>query len=744
MSAGEHEMRDYHTPQDAPRPTINQTPNFKPYLGLRARLSQIWLNRWTILLLLVLVRLMFAASSTDASLVSARREALSACNSVEKLGSSMASMPHYMSKGVNEMTATSVEKAVNGLMKMLEMSVKGVEEIALFVLHMYIDMYLCLFHLVVTGSTKLALDLVKKVTAELDKATDDVAKGVGDSLGGVANAINDIIKKVNNPFMNLKIPTIDVDGTVNKIKAINFPDDAVKQIEGLEKKIPNFDKLKDTVDGLIRKPFDMVEGLIKNKTGTYKFDRSLLPVPQKESLNFCTEGNSIGGFFDDLTDMVSKGRTIAIAILVAAAILVIAPMAWQEIRRYRRMQERAALFEAQGTDPMDVVYLASRPTTSTAGLWFSKRFGSAHRAAVIRWAWAYATSTPMLFVLSVAAAGLFSCLCQYILLKAIKDKAPEITEQVADFAGKVVRSVDNASVSWAIGVNGVVAQTNTKINQEVFGWVNDTTGAINNTINTFQSEISKVINTAFGDTPLKEPVEGLVRCIIGLKLEGVQKGITWISNNAQVNFPGVRNDTFSLGALADKSGSESGAELLADPSGKAKDEISEAVNHVIEKMSSGIQQEAMISATLLIIWILVALAGYIYAGVHFFRRDPYAARAYNINQDLDAANEPKPNDFDAAAPPSYVANDYNVNKAAPYTLTQRPMPTYDVDDPGDEKVGQVNARDITTSSRPGHLRASSHGDLADPSPLDERNPDNLFSDANHNPFTDRYGYPREK
>jgi len=734
MSAGEHEMRDYHAPQDAPRPTINQTPDFKPYLGLRARLSQIWLNRWTILLLLVLVRLMFAMKSTDESLVSARREALSACTQVEKLGSSMASMPHYMSKGVNEMTASSVEKAVAGLMKMLDMSVAAVGEIVLFVIHMYTQTYMCLLTLVATGSAKLALNLAKEVTELLTKSIDEATDDIGKAASTVTDGINDLMSKTNIPFLGgFKKPQINIDEPIKKLKDIKMPDDAIKKIDDLKNKIPNFDQVQNATDELIKTPFNKVRELIQGMN-KYEFDRSLLPVPQKETLNFCSEGNSINGFFDDLIAMVANGKKLAIGLLIAAAILVCAPMAWQEIRRYRKMQERSALF-AEGHDAMDVVYLASRPTSSGMGLWFGRRFGSARRQAVIRWAWAYATSPPMLFVLSVGAAGLFSCFCQYLLLKAIEDKAPELTEQVADFAGKVVKSVDNASMSWSTGVNNAIKQVDGEINDQVFGWVNETTSALNKTVNVLVDTIDKTLTGAFGGTLLEDPVKDVVRCIIGLKLEGIQKGLNWVSDNAHISFPGVRNDTLSLSSLAEKSDSDSAADLLADPSGKAKDEISEAVNYVIRKMMSGLTQEALISTALILIWLLVAIGGYIYAAVQLFRRDPYAARAYNIDQDIAAANEPKPEDYDAAAPPSYVANDYNVNKAAPYTLSSRPFPTFDAE-PESEKVGQVTARQqIHASSRPGHLRASSHGDLTDPSPLDERDRSNPFSDNN---------YPREK
>lgn len=729
MSAGEHEMRDYHAPQDAPRPTIQQTPDFKPYLGLRARLSQIWINRWTVLLLLVLVRLLFAIASTDSSLVSARREALSACTQVENIGSSMASMPHYMAKGVNEMTASGIDKAVGGLMTMLEMSVTGVEEIILFVIHMMTSTYLCLITLAVSGGLHIAVELGTEINKKLNETIDSVTEDIGNSVKSVTEGINSIMDKINFNLGSFTKPSINLDDSIKKLKGLELPPEMQQGLVKLNQSIPTFEDVQNFTDNLIRTPFEEVKKLIK-AMDTFEFNRTVLPIPQKEKLNFCSEGNSINDFFDDLIKMAYNARKIALGVLIVAAILVCVPMAWMEVRRYRRMQERAALVN-EGHDTMDVIYLASRPTSGTIGLWFGRRFGSARRQAVIRWAWAYATSVPMLLLLALGLAGLFSCLCQYLLLKAIEDKTPELTKQVGDFAEKVVTSLDNASKSWSGGVNSAVGTLDEKINDDIFGWVNGTTTAVNNTLNGFVDQMSKTLNSTFGDTPLHDPIKDVLNCLIGLKIAGIQKGLTWVQDHAHISFPGVANDTFSLGALAAKSDSDSAAELLADPNGKAADEITEAVNYVIEKMMSGIRTEALISTTLILIWLFVAIGGYIYASTQLFRRDPYVSRAYTIDPAIDSEPKPATAEYDSAAPPSYVANDYNVNKAAPYTLERRPFPTFDAE-PESGKVGQVGAHAITTSSRPGHLRASSHGDLADPSPLEDRS----------NPFSDNY--PREK
>ncbi|KAF2470619.1 uncharacterized protein BDR25DRAFT_325437 [Lindgomyces ingoldianus] len=699
FSAGDHEMRDYYATQDAPRPTINQTPYLTPYLGFRARLSQAVINRWTILLLLVLVRLLFAIAGVKSSLSSARREALSACTQVENIGSSMASMPHYMSQGINEMTAAGVEKAVAGLMSMLGLSVTGVEEIVLFVIHMMTSTYLCLITLAVSGSLHAAVEIGNEISSGLNKTIDEVTDGMGNAVKSVTDGIDKMISVLSSvPFApDFTKPSINLDDDINKLKALEVPPQLQQGLQDLNKSIPTFEDVQNFTDNVIRLPFEEVKKLIAGMD-SFEFNRTLLPVPAKEQLTFCSEGNSINEFFDELAELEVTAKRVALAVLIVAAILVIVPMAWSETRRYRKMQERTLLIN-KGHDAMDVVYLASRPHSSTWGLWLGRRFGSTRRQTLVRWVVAYATSPTMLLLLSLGLAGLFSCLCQYLLLRSIQKKVPELTNQVADFAEKVVNSLNNASMSWSGGVNGAISSLDDDINKDILGWVNTTTSAVNGTLNEFVDRMSKALNDTFGGTVLYDPIKEVLNCLVGLKVAGFQKGLTWVQDHAHVEFPGVRNDTFSLGTLAKVSNSSTAAELLANPGGKTKDEISEAVDHVVRS------------------FLNVSDAG-----------NPYTT---------DPAMEEAPRTQaypDTAAPPY----EYPVNKAAPYTIQPRPFPTFEptataAPESQTEKVGNVSAsHTVSESARPGHLRASSHGHLAGPSPLDERN----------NPFSDRHDEKR--
>lgn len=618
VPAGNHEIRDYYSNQDPPRSLPHIAPSITPYLGLRARLSQIWFNRWTILLLLVLVRTLIAIAGIDNNLASARVEALSACSEVESMGSTMASMPHYMSQGVNELAATGVEKSVNGLMQMSTLSVTAVEEIVVFVIGMMTNTYLCLITLAVSGS----LESVIGTLDSAQKGLNSLTKTLGDDLGGVVGDFEDkynaLVDSLSSFFsLGSQIPTppkLDLSKQEDAVRKLKLPPNLDADLQKLNKSIPTFDEVKNFTETLIRLPFEDVKKLMAESMGNYTFNRTAFPVPQKEQLSFCGEDDGINDFFDKLTDLAHLARRIFIGVLVVLAILVMIPMAWREIKRYRKAQDRALLVQDNARDPMDVVYLVSRPYTSSAGLKFSQGFESQRKKNLIRWVIAYATTEAALFVLALAIAGLFACVCQAILLSALAKQVPTLSDQVGAFSDKVVAQLNNASAQWALGTNAVIASTNQNINDDMLGWVNTTTTAINDTLNAFVDKTTDVLNDTFGGTPLYEPIMDVLNCLALMKIAGIQKGLTWVSDNAHVDFPLFDNDTFSLGAVQSLSSSASPDDsFLSNPGDATSDRISSAVARFISVLEDGIRTEALISTGILLVWIFIVFIGVIRA-----------------------------------------------------------------------------------------------------------------------------------
>ena len=700
MPAGGHEVRDYQPHQDLPRSTPYTAPSITPYLGLRARLSQIWINRWTILLLLVLARSLIAVAGLKNDLDSARREALSACTGVESMGSAMASMPHYMAQGVNELTATGVERAVNGLMQMTTMSVTGVEEIVVFVINMMISTYVCLITLAVSGSLEVALRVVEDAQEALNSAID----GIGDDMSNVVSTFedgyNDFRESLNDAtlgFLDEAIPPeLDLSEQIDALKDLQLPDDLSEGIESLNNSIPTFPEVQNFTENALRLPFEEVKRLMQNEMGNFTFDRSVFPIPQKEQLTFCSDNDGINSFFDSLLQLAQTSRNIFLGVLLTAAILVCLPMAWREIKRWRAMQDRSRLVSSNAHDPLDVVYIVSRPFTSSAGIKSANLVKAPRRQILVRWAIAYVTSTPALFVLSLGIAGLLSCASQAIMLRAFEKEVPNLTEQVGAFAEQVTGALNNASEQWAVGANSAIKATNDDINSNLFGWVNTTTGAVNDTLNTFVDGVSDVLEEVFGDTVLEEPIQEVLNCLILLKIEGIQKALTWVSEQARVDFPLMANDTFSLGAVASiASDDDPRAEsFLAEPGDIAKDKISGIVLRVVDRIENGIKTEALISTVVVLLWVIMLFIAIVRALTLWFRHEKTRAEggvgdAYG--NDSTAISEPIPAPFLASG---------GLGPAPEYTRSN-PMHSQPLgeDAYSEQKLGFAGHRDYHSSVR---------------------------------------------
>jgi methyl-accepting chemotaxis protein len=629
-----------------------------PYLGLRSRLSQVWINRWTVLLLLVLAHFLLTIGSLNDNLAEAKVKALASCTKVEDVGSAFASMPHYLSVGVNQLTASSITHAVQALMTVLDMILTGIEQLILFVIGMMTDTYVCLITMVVHGGLNASAVAVEKTTDAVNKAIDGVADGIAGSAGDIQSVIDkiyDVADKAGNIFdkgkddagnavdqakkggedllngiglrrdLVSRDPVLhelilrdllpakpdlqkDIVDKMNELKSINIDTSGfVQGLDNLNDKLPTFDDIKNLTGQAVSLPFNLIRQQIDEAYGNWKFNDSVFPVAEKESLSFCSDNNGLTKFFDSLFKIVYDAKIAAIVILALLAIAACVPMYILEKRRWRRQNESAA----QAVDILDYGYIYSSPLTARTGLAISSKFDDKNKArkVMVRWFIAYATSLPALFVLSLALAGFFACFWQVILLKTIEKEVPALSQQVGDFAGDVVKSLTNVSQKWSDDANGVLTSYSTEINDDILGKVTNGTSAVNDTLNTFMEEIDKGINTVFGDTLFKDLATGVVRCLLGLKVEAVQKGLTWVHDHARVDFPMFPNDIFSVGANNSIGSDSHLTSFLASPSSVTSDEITGAVLHVTNWLHNQIIQEALISTGLLLVYILVVLLG---------------------------------------------------------------------------------------------------------------------------------------
>ena len=624
------------------QPHAYTVPTVTPYLGLRARLSQLWFNRWTILLILVLIRVILLTGSLNDNIGDAKVKALSACTKVEDIGSAMASMPHYLSVGVNSLASDGITKAVSAMVQVLMMILTGVESLIFFVINMYVGTFACLVAALIHGGLDVSVKVVEGTTKVMNDAIGSITGQITKSISGVQGVLDGISDNLSSLVggLGIDIPTIDITKNINDLKNIKVDSsDFVKDLTSLNTTIPTFDQVENFTKNAIAIPFDFVKQQVNASFGSYQFDDSVFPVAKKKALSFCSDNSFLNDFFKTLFDIVATAKIAFFVAIPILAVLAIIGMGYLEIRRWRREKERARVFTERGYDPMDVVYLASRPMTSGVGIKIASWFKGKNNL-LARWTIAYATSLPALFVLSLAIAGLFSCLCQFMILRAIEKEAPALAGQVGNFAGDVVQTLQEVSTDWSNDANVVIVNLQDDINNDMFGWVNNATTAVNDTLNTLDDEIDKAITAVFKDTVLFNTARNLVGCLITRKIETVQKGLTWVHDNAHVTLPQFSNDIFSQGANDSVNGDSDLTSFLATPASVTTDEITSAVNQVITKLQHGIVQEALISTGLLLVYVIVVLVGVVRALVAAAQKEKTRAEGEQYGmKDLDRVSE---------------------------------------------------------------------------------------------------------
>ena len=665
------------------------------------------------MLLLIICRLLLAIKDVNHDIANAKVEALSACTSVENVGSAMASMPHYLSEGVNALAADGVTKAINGLMDMLMLTVTGVEEIILFIINMYTSMYVCLITFAVGGSLHAAIAVIEEVGAYMNKTIDSITGGMATDITSFQNDLNSFLSDLNigGLFGSSKTaPSINLTAQIAELQNIKIdPTTMDADLTKLNNSIPTFAQVQNFTNNAISIPFEMAKTAINQSMSAYTFDQSVFPLAPKKQLTFCSDNSTINNFFDDLVKVIYEARKIFLAVLILLAVAACVPMAYRELWQWRTMKKRSLLLQKNAFDPMDVIYIASRPYTTTVGIKMASRFKSTKRQILTRWFVAYATSLPALFVLALGIAGLFSCLCQYIILKTIEKEVPALASEVGQFANTVVTALNNASEAWAVSANDVISSTNTKVNDDLFGWVNTTTTAMNNTLNIFSDDMIQALNATFGGTILYQPILEVYNCLIGLKVAGLEKGITWVHDNAHVTFPEFRKDVFSLGAAASITNDSATESFLSSPGSVASDDITSAIDKVALKLQDDIREEAIISACVVGVWVIIMLIGLMRVLVGMMGRDKTRAEGGPVAYTGDKRTPISPrsqNRNDMAKFPEFGGPVSSVH------------PTRSTEDMAwgsngleDEKLGRVGHRSVEASVKPGHERSSSHGYL---------------------------------
>ncbi|AMD19528.1 HCL623Wp [Eremothecium sinecaudum] len=646
-------------------------PTTRPYLVLRERLSQIWINRYTLILTLALVKLFLFARTLSSSLENSKHYVLDHCTTIDNFYNSLRDgTPHYMTKMGNFVITKAVEATVDSTLALISMLVTVAEFVVVFMVELWLGTQACLLFSAIHGAVDLATSSAEKVVGFVNSTVITAANDIDDGLNALSKVINEVLKvtdKVGDLFRNddddddgdgedINSHIKKVNLTIAALRKIQIPSSVNEKLQSLSKNTPDFETVKNKTKTMVVIPLQKLKTDIKsvNTTGMIK-STDLMEVPPIYSSGengVCSANRpGIEKLYGNLDKTLKYTLIVIIVMLLVGAIAAMVPVAWSEYRQWCRLEElREAGEESKrytidpfGDNYKDIDVIECHQTIynrfpSYTGKWLARYLARTHsQENEVRWLTAYIFSPRAIVILFVAITGLLLCLLQHILLQSLERSLLGQDSAISKIASSTGDHLSGDMKQWAASSNSYIGSAESSINDHMFGWLTTATSSLNDTTSTLLNDIDGVVNSTFKDTPLYGPMNTVVRCVISDKLRSVEKGLTWLHDHAHISLP--RIDQGQLQSAIDEQASDN-SQPSSSPSSihsmmqTLGETMKRSILLVIAQHRRLLRLELIISLAILTLWCLqlpIALFWLTHKRYRAARNSDCSMPAYNFH-----------------------------------------------------------------------------------------------------------------
>ncbi|KAF5355577.1 hypothetical protein D9758_006370 [Tetrapyrgos nigripes] len=687
-----------------PPPTYDahySPPGLKPYLELPHLLSLTWLAYPILSLIFIAFRLQLSLDSSQDAIASAKDNLLASCKAAEGAATSAASMPRFLATATNAQIADAVNGSMNAARATLILALTIMEAIINFIIDIYRSTLFCFLELVIRGGLAIIIAAVQEFSNVVREAAQGLQTGIQDSINGANSVIKDAIDGINkiNPFSDISVPTIPVPD-LSSLNNVTLPASFTDALTKLNDTLPTFNEIKDKIEQVIDTPFELLKKDINETFTGINFNSSTLPVPQQNNLAFCNDMDL--SVVDDLGQDLVKAAKIGIIIIILLILILIGLNCLLEWYKWRCQKAHLEYTrQAWSTDPTlyqqpKIVAPTPQVTLSDHNLLMLQANGahplvtrivnqisarlrlSPSKHTNLSWFLHYIFHPPALACFLIGFFGILSVQIQLLALGPLIDKYDDrVASTASDFTSTIAASINgsmyNQSSAYANDVNSQILTIQTTINDGMFGWVNDTTTTLNDTLNSFYDEIQGAVSAVFNGTILEQPAQEFLKCFIGSKVEALENALTFLHDNLHVDMP-VINETVLVLSPQDVDAASKPIAAAALGSGNG-DDNGGLVAKLVNAYADSLRKERVMFAIFLGLWGLVVLMAVGIVFWHSYGKDLVEKRKRrNWEKTQRGGGEGFVTPFRVTPPHSASANEKGLNSHLP-DFTPLPSPT---------------------------------------------------------------------
>lgn len=582
----------------------------KQFLTYNEIVSQVWFNKYTIILVLMTVKIYLFTNSILSNLKTFQEYTESICTSLDTYASVVSSLPQQLSKVINQMVVSSINSMKLQSLLMLKQIITIIKSLIVFYIDVFLGTYICLITAAVDGTVDFALDSTELVIKGVNLTIVGISGDIQDGLSGLLSIINKLLEGINKIKSIFSSENTDSSKYVDKVNLsikslqnIKIPDSILKDIDNFRDKVPEFKELQNTSE-LINLPFSKITDQLNQLKHFNNITVNELKLATPPPVKFCSNSLDIDKFYKEVAQQVQTTSNIIMIVLIILAFFAIASFVVHEYfnyRKNRRMINEMIIDKSQETYFIQTKNVMNRYNNTL--IYYIEKFlpVSPQRKDKLYWLLTYITTSYSMTALTIGIAGLFTVLLQYIILKIIINGFKTLTKDLNNIKAEVVNLFDNATSGYLKQTNSFIGSQQDLINNELFGNIRDASDTLNSTINEFLTKMNDSINLVFSNTPFKKPISTVVYCTIGKKLIKIEHGLTWIVDNLSISFPKLPSnltDEFIKHYAKDDSGINN-----------LTDNITNGINRLIEAYKKTLYIELYISLAVLGIWVLQIIIG---------------------------------------------------------------------------------------------------------------------------------------
>lgn len=628
-----------------------------PYLQLPHILSLTWLAYPILSLLFVAFRLQLSSDSAQTAVNNARDDLLTSCLAAQQAASSTASMPRFMAIATNEQITEAVNASMNGAREALVLALTVMEAIINFLVDIYRSTFLCFLELVVRGGLSLIIGATQEINTFLTNTFSSLRTSIQNDVAAANSAVQTAIDGINkvNPFGNITAPQFSIP-SLDALQNVTLPADFQDSLTKLNASLPSVSVLKDTINNLLDTPFEAVKKDINDTFAGLNFNSSVLPLPDRSTITFCDNMDTsvIDELGHDLLNLMKIG-IILVAVLAVVLLAGYSALEWYKWRCLKRHLEYTR--QAWMSDPT-VVHIG--PTTAPTVTLSDHNLlilqaDSAHPLLTrianklsallhltpsqhvnLTWFFHYIFHPPALACFLIGFFGILSVQLQLLAAAPLEAKFHDRANAVvSDFSGSIFTSLNqsmyNQSALYANGINNHIDSIQSTVNDGLFGWVNGTTTTLNDTINTFYSDLQNTVSAIFNGTILEQPAQEFLACFIGSKVDAIEEALTFLHDNLHIDVPLVNDGVLVLSSDEVNAAVQP---IAAAAVGTNDSSGGGLVGRLINTYVQSLEKERIMFAIFLGLWGVVVLMAFAIIFWHSYgRRFLYARRKRNFQRD---------------------------------------------------------------------------------------------------------------